>query len=182
MLSANKSQVTNMNTKTIETFCPECDQEVTANIIEQSSTVRIKGEDIHFTEHVAICPRCGAEIGDSRIEGPNIDAAYDVYRKRHGIVSPNYLKSLRKRYGLSTREFSLFLGFGEQTEHRYETGSIPDNSQNTIIKLASTGAGAAFLLSENGGKITQKSVERVKAFIDKKTSKHQKASKISLTK
>ena len=99
-------------TEYVDTYCPECDEKVCARLHNQPATLCIRGEQIDFSETVAVCPTCGNIIGDARIEGANLERAYDAYRKQHGILSPKEVKALRESFGLSLREFSRFLEIG----------------------------------------------------------------------
>ena len=156
---------------TVETYCVECDECVTAAIEERNETLEVRGEPVSYTARVAVCPRCGGEIGDSRVEEANLERAYSAYRKSHNIVSQQDIASLRDEMGLSMREFSKLLGFGEQTAARYETsGALPDALHSSIIRLAGSPAGARFLLSENGARISQSSVDKVEKYIARKSS------------
>ena len=151
--------------KTIKTFCPECDCEVVAQLELRVETLPVKGEQTSYDAEIAICPYCGEVIGDSRIEEGNLRRAYSAYCVAHGLMAPDEVKELRNSYGLSLREFSKFLGFGEQTIARYEAGAIPDDSHNTTLKLASTAEGAASLLSVRGSQLSERTVSAVRRFI-----------------
>lgn len=148
-------------TEYVDTYCPECDEEVKARLHERPSTLSVRGEEISFSETVAVCPVCGAIIGDARIEGENLERAYAAYRVLHRILSPEEVKSLRASYDLSLREFSRFLGFGEQTFYRYEHGDIPDQTHNTTMLSARSAEGARLLLLQNGQKLSDKSRAKV---------------------
>ena len=82
-------------------------------------------EDVSRMVEVAVCPYCGSVIDDSRLEEGNLDLAYELYRASHDLVSAKEISALREDMGLSLREFSRFLGFGEQTAVRYEKGALP---------------------------------------------------------
>lgn len=150
---------------TISTFCPDCDAEVLAAVERRRESLRIKNERVEYDASVAVCPCCHKEIGVYELELDNQNRAYGVYCERHNLVSPNEVGELRARYGLSLREFSRFLGFGEQTVARYEAGSIPDSLHSATLRRAWGVKGAAELLEENGSSISPASVEKVKAFI-----------------
>lgn len=81
------------------------------------------------------------------------------------IVSAKYVIDLRKRIGLSVREFSRFLGFGEQTAARYERGSVPDTLHSNTIRLASDADGARLLLALNRRQMREESVRRIEEYI-----------------
>ena len=157
-------------TEYVDIYCPECDAEVHACLRNQPAVLSVRGEDIGYSETVAVCPTCGEIIGDARIEGSNLERAYDAYRNLHGILSPGEVKTLRGLYGLSLREFSKFLGFGEQTTYRYEHGDIPDQPHNTTMLSARTIEGARLLLTQNRGKLNDRSIarieQRIQAMID----------------
>ena len=149
-------------TELAELYCPECDAEVLPRYREQPAHLAVRGEDTAYSEEIAVCPQCGHAIGDARIEGANLERAYDAYRAKHDIMSPAGIKSLRQSYGLSMREFSKFLGFGEQTTYRYERGDIPDQAHNNTLQSARTAAGARLLLSQNGSRLLPRSVKSIR--------------------
>lgn len=149
----------------IDTYCAECDEPVRAEVIERNGELAVKGEAVAYTEKIPVCPRCGAEIGDSRTSQENFEAAYAAYCSAHEIVYKPDIVELRRRMGLSVREFSRFLGFGEQTAARYESGSIPDELHSNTIKLASNPQGAAMLLTMNGRNMTEASRRMVEEYV-----------------
>lgn len=148
-------------TEYVDIYCPECDAEVHACLRNQPAILSVRGEEVGYSETVAVCPTCGEIIGDARIEGSNLERAYDAYRMLHGILSPEEVKTLRHSYGLSLREFSKFLGFGEQTTYRYEHGDIPDQPHNTTMLSARTIEGARLLLAQNRGRLSARSLARI---------------------
>lgn len=156
--------------KMLSTYCPECDREVDARLECRTETLPVKGEPTSYDAEVAVCPCCGKAIGDSRVEEGNLRRAYSAYCAAHSLMAPDEVKELRNSYGLSLREFSKFLGFGEQTIARYEAGAIPDDSHNTMLKLASTASGAASLLSVREGQLSERTVSAVHRFIENRAS------------
>ena len=148
-------------TEYLDTFCPECDAEVRASLSSRPATLCVRGADVTYPETVAICPTCGATIGDARIEGENLERAYATYRSSRGILSPAEIKGLRQSFGLSLREFSKYLGFGEQTAYRYEHGDLPDQSHNTTMLSAKSVDGARLLLAQNASRLSERSIARV---------------------
>lgn len=156
-----------MANNTLNTFCIDCDAGVSAVVSERTDILDIRGESIEYQAREALCPKCGKPIADWRLEGANLDAAYEAYRIKHGMMSPAAIKELRSEYGLSIREFSRFLGFGEQTIAKYESGSLPDKSHSCTLNLARTIEGARHLLESNGASLSEKSVRKVQDFIAK---------------
>lgn len=126
---------------------------------------RVRGEEIILDNvPVAVCPLCGQDIGNTRIDGPTIDRAYDVYRARHNMLFTKDIKAIRARYGMSLREFSRYLGFGEQTYASYENGSLPDELHDRMIRIASTPEGARLIIPLAEGAISEKSLRLALTF------------------
>jgi DNA-binding transcriptional regulator YiaG len=69
------------------------------------------------------------------LDSNNLKTAYDIYRKKHGILTPTDIQALRHKYGLSQRGFSTLLGWGEITIHRYENGSLPDEAHSRLLQF-----------------------------------------------
>lgn len=151
--------------KTFETYCPICDEQIAAKVLEKPETLLVKGEPVEYTATVLVCPTCGEDIGDSRIGQTNIENAYAVYCRKHGLVTKADVADLRRRTGLSVREFSRYLGFGEQTAARYEMGSIPDMLHSNIMRMASSADGAQVLLDLNSCNMSDSSVRRIESYI-----------------
>ena len=162
--------VNGMDAKTLDTYCPSCDRPVIAALVERDETLRVKGEPTQYRATIAVCPICGQAIGDSRVESGNLRAAYAVYSAAHGIMTPDQIRSLRAEYGLSVRDFSRFLGFGEQTVARYEAGSIPDESHDTTLKLAATPQGAASLLEVRRQSLPPSVASAVEGFVGRRSA------------
>lgn len=148
-----------------ETYCIDCDKPVSAEILSTTETLQVKGESVQYDCMHLICPDCGAIIGDSRIESDNLKNAYAIYCKNHGLMSSDEIRSLRERYGLSVREFSRFLGLGEQTVARFESGSIPGKTSNSLLEMAKSTEGAEQLLERNADSLSKNSVAKVEDFI-----------------
>lgn len=153
-----------MDSKFYDTFCPVCDRDVQARLVCRREVQLVMGERVEHDAVVAICPHCGEPIGDSRVDQQNFELVDRIYRERHGIPSPTQLKALRAQYGMSVREFSRFLGFGEQTYATYERGAIPDELHARMIKLARTREGARCLIPLAEGSISEKSMACAQAF------------------
>lgn len=51
------------------------------------------------------------------------------------MVSPEKMKNLRKKWNLSQRKFAKVLGWSPSTVALYETGAIPNVSNNRLLKI-----------------------------------------------
>lgn len=151
--------------KTMDTYCIDCDEGIKAIVEDRPDELTVRGEAVPYMATVAVCPHCGRVIADSRLESLNLERAYTVYRQSHSIMSPEEIRTLRGAYGLSLRAFSSFLGFGEQTVARYESGSMPDESHNAVLLMASTEDGARSLLAARRSHLPEKTIDAVERFI-----------------
>lgn len=118
-------------------YCIDCGREVLAIISEREETYAIKGDGpFSILAQVPVCPNCGTELFDEEIETKNQKKLYEQYRRKHGLLSPEEIKAIRRQYGLSQKSFSLLLGFEETAIHRYESGSVQDKVHDTVIRSA----------------------------------------------
>ncbi|EGD50153.1 helix-turn-helix domain protein [Thermoanaerobacter ethanolicus JW 200] len=101
-----------------------------------------------------MCSVCGEELFDEELEEENIQRVYDIYRKKHGILSPKEIKNIRESYGLSQRAFAKLLGIGEASIARYETGALPEKSLSNMIMLLKDPKNMEKLLEKNEEALT----------------------------
>ena len=149
--------------KTIDTFCPECWLSVTAEIENRNESHVVKETEIETVSQIAICPLCGTDIGDSRLEDANIQRAYDLYRKVRGVIFPQEIKELRAKYGISQKSLGVLLGIGEASIVRYEDGSLPSNSNNLLLRSAMNESFMRGVYEQNGSRIPKFQQRKIEA-------------------
>ena len=152
---------------TIDTFCPECWKPVCAQVQEKAEKLFVKGIEVETVSQVAVCPLCGAAIGDSRLEDGNLQRAYDEYRKREGVISPQQIKGLREKYGISQKSLGLLLGIGVASIVRYEDGSLPSASNNELLMNALNTSYFRDAFERKGPLLPKAQQENVKAALDR---------------
>ncbi len=116
------------------TYCPTCNTDRDATVYKREETYPVKGEPITIIADVVVCNVCGDTIYDDELDGRNLERAYADYRKKHGLLSPEDIKQIRAKYGLSQRGISALLGWSPTTIARYETGAIPSRPVPVIGK------------------------------------------------
>lgn len=82
-----------------------------------------------------MCAICGTEVATAHQAHEGLNAVREAYRRRHGLISPNEIRSIRERYGAGQKPFSIILGFGESTIANYERGEIPTAANSNLIRL-----------------------------------------------
>ncbi len=141
--------------------CFECEQLVEPRIEERKETLPVRGEPVEVLARVGVCPECGADMSVPELDEATLVAAFNQYRSRHGLMTPEEMRRLRERYGLGQRAFALLLGWGEITLHRYESGSLQDDAHNAQLKMAEDPANIRILLETNGHKLTARQRARL---------------------
>lgn len=134
-----------------ELFCHVCDDYKAVDIIRKKEVYNVKDEEIEIEAEVCICQTCGEELFDKELDALNIERAFMVYRKKHGLLSPDQIKIIRETYGLSQRAFSKLLKWGEITMHRYEMGAVQDKAHNNTLILLKNPENMLNILDNNPG-------------------------------
>jgi putative zinc finger/helix-turn-helix YgiT family protein len=79
------------------------------------------------------CVSCGEQILGLELEAALEDQRY----KRLGVLRPRDIKEVRERAGLTQTEMARFVGVGEKTYTRWESGrSLQNRSSDNLIRLA----------------------------------------------
>lgn len=116
--------------------------------------VNVKGSLIEYDEYYLVDDN-GEEIFDRDIEIENDQRLYDIYKKQNNLLTNFEIKKIRKKYGLTQKEYALVIGVGEVTVHRFEKGAIQTEAVDSIMKLSNNPDNMAFLLLQNREKISE---------------------------
>lgn len=71
-------------------------------------------------------------------------------------ITPESIKSIRKRYGLSQQAFARLLGIGEASMARYEGGAVPSKANANLIRAATIPEFMASCLERDGQTLSPK--------------------------
>ena len=115
--------------------CPGCEKENDVKIVRGKEEIIVRGEPIEVDVEYFKCTVCGEEFDDPGSVDDPLEKAYRVYRKIHGMVQPEELRSFRTRYGLTQGEMGKLLGWGAVTISRYENGALQDESHDRTLHL-----------------------------------------------
>jgi len=116
-------------------FCPHCETAQKTSKVTKKESLPVMGESIEYEAQIIRCSACGSEFATTEMEEANFKIAYDIYRDKHHLLRPEKIRNIREKYGLSQKSFSRFLGWGEITIHRYESGSLQDIVHNEALVL-----------------------------------------------
>jgi putative zinc finger/helix-turn-helix YgiT family protein len=138
---------------------------VEPRIEERLETLPVRGEPTSVLARIAVCPTCGSDMSDESLDDATLVAAFDKYREKHHLMAPEQMRRLRERYGLGVRAFSLLLGWGEITMHRYEAGSLQDAAHEAALRLAEDPANIRIYLGANGHRLTARQRARLETHL-----------------
>ena len=118
-----------------KTYCPQCASfvEPYEETVEQDIVVR--GDSVTVPGIIQYCPTCKEALVSEEHDSATLERAYAVYRKRHGLLTPQEIRAIRESYGLSQRSMARLLGWGDITVHRYESGALQDAAHDTLVRL-----------------------------------------------
>jgi putative zinc finger/helix-turn-helix YgiT family protein len=130
-------------------FCPYCEKTTDISLVTKRETLPVLGEPVEYDASLYKCDECQDDYATASLEKINFKTAYNIYRNRHGLLTPEKIRQIREMYGLTQKQFSLFLGWGEITIHRYEAGAIQDKVHNETLALLENPKNALTILDLN---------------------------------
>lgn len=107
--------------------CPSCGAAARSERIEEETFQYGEGRAAEtLTARVTVyeCSACTDEFLDGHAD----DARHEAICRHLGVFTPEQIKALRTRYGLSRAQFSRISKLGEATLARWERGSLIQNS------------------------------------------------------
>lgn len=119
--------------KTMTGECPICEDTKKVSYGTRVETLNINNQSIHVKTKVYRCEDGKHYFYDPADEEKKFQEAYRKYRELNGLLQPEDIKEIRGKYGLSQRALARFLGWGEITIQRYETGALQDNAHNILL-------------------------------------------------
>lgn len=97
----------------------------------------VNGEEISVPESPHLrCPKC-REVVLRLDEARKLRArAHDLCREKYGLLSADDIQSLRERHGLTQSELAQFLGLGQNTLSRWESGrNVQSLAMDYLLRL-----------------------------------------------
>ncbi|WP_281681904.1 type II TA system antitoxin MqsA family protein [Lactobacillus gallinarum] len=104
-------------------------------IANYTNTYDIRGHEIEITAPARFDDQTHEVIPDLKMDDQAAKLALEKFRQIYGVVSPEKMKNLRKKWNLSQRKFAKVLGWSPSTVALYETGAIPNVSNNRLLKI-----------------------------------------------
>lgn len=118
-------------------FCPSCATVRDVHLDSREESYEVRGELIPGTHSFYVCETCGSEFSSAEQAQRSLSQVREAFRSRHGLVTPDEIRSIRARYGAGQKPFGLILGLGETTINSYEKGELPTTANSNLIRTAS---------------------------------------------
>lgn len=134
----------------MKAICPNCEKETEIALIRGKETVRVRGEPVEVASEYSKCAECGEEFENTRGYDA-LEAAYQEYRRRHNLLQPEDIQGWRKRYGITQKELSQLLGWGDATLSRYENGALQSEANEKMLRLVMEPHNLLKLIEESPG-------------------------------
>jgi len=142
-------------------LCPNCEEYTNVTPKIEKEVYNVRGEPTKIEAEVVICQKCGEKIFDEERDSRNLEKAYSHYRQKYNLLSPDEIRLIREKYGLSQRASSRLLGWGEITIHRYENGAIQDNVHNNFLRFIEDPQNMQKLFETNRNKLPSYTAARL---------------------
>ena len=118
----------------IRLFCPYCEKEHDVKVIEQEETITVRGEDFSAMTKYYLCPETEEEFETSDSHYDPLADAYEQYRRKYNMLSPEEIKAFRRKYKLTQKALSYLLSWEVETLRNYENGSLIEPDEDYQLK------------------------------------------------
>jgi putative zinc finger/helix-turn-helix YgiT family protein len=145
-------------------ICWNCGKETNLEYIEKYENILVRGENINVLVKYYKCNECGGEYEDQNYDP--LFLAYKEFRIHHNMMQPNEIRALRQRYGLTQKELSKLLGWGEVTLSRYDNGALQDDSHEIMLQMIKDPHNLRERVIHNGDFLAGKKRERLVSLLE----------------
>ncbi len=115
--------------------CPQCGRGPVRNV-ELRREFLVGRWSTEITHECCVCDACGEEFYDPRQSELSEQQAAAAVRAKVGLVSPERIRALRARYGLSQAQLERLLGIGSKMVVRWERGGVlPSLAASRLIEV-----------------------------------------------
>lgn len=108
----------------------------------------VNGEDVRVPDatHLA-CPKGHDPVLRADDARRLRERAFDIYRKKYGLLTADEIRSLRERFGLTQAELARLLRLGQNTLSRWEAGRHAQTAAMDVLlrMLRDVPGGLAYL-------------------------------------
>ena len=144
-------------------FCPNCEKETDLTLKKERETNKIKDREIVIDAEFYICNECGEDFATAGQMERALNDGYNKYREMEGIIFPEEIINIRKKYNASQKAFAKILNMGELTINSYEQGSLVAKSMSDFIKLMEHPENFTELFEKNKSKLSTGQIKKIES-------------------
>jgi putative zinc finger/helix-turn-helix YgiT family protein len=104
---------------------------------QEALTSSVNGEEIRVPKisHLR-CPKCGEGLFSLQEAEALRLGAFDIYRKKYGLLSADEIRAVREQHGLTQAELAQLLRLGGNTLSRWEAGrNVQSAAMDVLLRL-----------------------------------------------
>ena len=91
-------------------FCVVCAADRPIRREQQQVEYDVRGQKISLSIPVKVCDECGTSEVDETYGRDPVEVAFVAYREQNGLLPPERIREIRKKYHLSQKTFAAFSG------------------------------------------------------------------------
>lgn len=138
-----------------------------AELQEQERSMVYRGENYTYVHRNYVDKELGIEFTTNEMDFENLEQIYVQYREKYNIPSPEEIKHMRERYGLSALKMSEVLGIGVNQYRRYEEGVMPTEAIGKMLRSVETPSVFLEYLRDSKRKFPEAEYEKICAKVQR---------------
>jgi putative zinc finger/helix-turn-helix YgiT family protein len=110
--------------------------ETPASLVEETRTSNWGTRAVTYPDRFYRCDGCGETFYDREMLGESFRRATAVIRAEDGLLVPDDIVGLRKKYSLTQAQLERLIGAGAKTVVRWERGTVAQNkTADTLLRV-----------------------------------------------
>ncbi|MEA3422569.1 MAG: DUF4065 domain-containing protein [Bacillota bacterium] len=147
--------------KSEKKLCLICMEEHEVQTVILTDIEEFKGEKVSFDAIYEYCTYADEYLETEDMIKVNSLAMKDAYREKAGQLTSSEIIAIRKKYGVSQKDFSEILDWGRATITRYENHQVQDRAHDDVLrKIESDPKWFLQMLKRAEGKISYKAFHK----------------------
>lgn len=115
--------------------CPHCKGKARLEPRMENMTTEFRGESFVIQTRTAVCPSCSYRTVSGQDMPEFMRLTADAYRKRHGLLTSQEIKTRREAMNMNQELFAAHIGVGSASIKRWELGHVQDRAMDRLLKL-----------------------------------------------
>ena len=115
-------------------LCLICMEKHEVNTVEVTENEIYKNEEVIFKAMYEYCIKADEYLETEEMIKANSLSMKGAYRKKKGLLTSSDIISIREKYGVSQKDFSVILNWGMATITRYENHQVQDCAHDDVLR------------------------------------------------